>query len=42
MIADSSSTQEQAIAMLNEAEGEIRAELAEHLDAYQAGRPWRE
>jgi TPR repeat protein len=39
---DAVSTQEQAIAMLDEAEGEIRAELAEHLDAYQAGRPWRE
>ena len=34
--------QEQAIAMLADAEEELRAELAEHLDAYRAGRPWRE
>nr|NIV77135.1 hypothetical protein [Gammaproteobacteria bacterium] len=39
---DAVSTQEQAIAMLNEAEQELRGELAEHLDAYRAGRPWRE
>lgn len=40
--AEAITTQQQAMALLSEAGSEEATALAEHLAAYQAGRPWRE
>ena len=40
--AEAISTQEQAIALVNELQSDEAIALADHLQAYQSGEPWRE